>query len=250
MKNNIKEWACSLSGCDGGNIQADTWLCGIEWGGGSRDNYYEIGLPQEINNGAASTNLKKHDWKNSISYTYGRSFAKLYKAIAGGKVEDYKEVVNLTGSELFKTNLYPIAFDSTDHSLWHKNGLDNLTGFESKHLFNTWCFFNRFPEFSKLRKKHKPKLIICTGVDYLRDYLMFFGGNGNIDKLKTDIVAPQSKANAYDRTYYWVHLDNDSLLVVIPFFSDRYGLNSNHLLQEMGSKVRELLKLRGFCLPQ
>jgi len=26
------EWATSLSGCDGGNTEADIWLCGIEWG--------------------------------------------------------------------------------------------------------------------------------------------------------------------------------------------------------------------------
>lgn len=32
IPNNFKEWACSLSGCDGGDINADTWLCGIEWG--------------------------------------------------------------------------------------------------------------------------------------------------------------------------------------------------------------------------
>ncbi len=34
---NFKDWACSLSGCDGGNLKADTWLCGIEWGGGSAE---------------------------------------------------------------------------------------------------------------------------------------------------------------------------------------------------------------------
>ena len=33
IPDNFKKWACSLSGCDGGNLMADTWLCGIEWGG-------------------------------------------------------------------------------------------------------------------------------------------------------------------------------------------------------------------------
>jgi len=28
---NFQDWACSLSGCDGGNLEADIWwLCGIE----------------------------------------------------------------------------------------------------------------------------------------------------------------------------------------------------------------------------
>jgi len=243
MDKNIRDWACSLSGCDGGNINADIWLCGIEWGGGSRDNYYKEYLPKEISSGKVFPNNDKFDWKDSITYPYGRSFAKLYSAIIGCKVEEYKQVSDLDGKELFKTNLYPIAFDSTDHNLWHENKLDEITGFENKYLFNTWCFFNRFPAFSRLRKKHKPKLIICTGVDYLRDFMMFFGGNENIDKLNTEKLIPKSDSNKYDRTYYWVRIDAHSLLVVIPFFSGRYGLNSNYLLQELGNKIKLLVDL-------
>lgn len=241
MNKNIRDWACSLSGCDGGNIDANIWLCGIEWGGGSRGNYYEKDLPQEINQGEVVSNVNKYDWKDSITYPYGLSFAKLYTAIKGGKVEDYKKVGNLSGEELFKLNLYPIAFDSTDHKLWHEYKLDEITGFENKYLFNTWCFFNRFPAFSDLRKKHKPKLIIGTGIDYLRDFLMFFGGSENIDKLSSNKIIPKSESNKYDRTFYWVNLDNNTLLVIIPFFSGRYGLNSNYLLQEMGSRIGKLL---------
>lgn len=32
MQQQVKEWACSFSGCDGGNPNAPIWLCGIEWG--------------------------------------------------------------------------------------------------------------------------------------------------------------------------------------------------------------------------
>jgi len=242
MNKNIRDWACSLSGCDGGNVGADIWLCGIEWGGGNLDNYYEKNLPHEISQGEVVSNLDKYNWKDSITYPYGLNFAKLYSAIKGRKVEDYKKVEKLSGEELFKLNLYPIAFNSTDHNLWHKNKLDEITGFENKYLFNTWCFFNRFPAFSSLRKKHKPKLIIGTGVDYLRDFLMFFGGIENIDKLSSDKIIPKSESNKYDRTFYWVNLDTNTLLVIIPFFSGRYGLNSNYLLQEMGTRIGKLLE--------
>lgn len=242
MDKNFREWACSLSGCDGGNIDANIWLCGIEWGGGSQGNYYEKDLPVEISKGAAIPPTDKYDWENSITYTYGRSFAKLYTAINGGQAENYTKVLNLSGKEIFKLNLYPIAFDSTDHNLWLKNKLNEITGFENKYLFNTWCFFNRFPTFSNLRKKHKPKLIICTGIDYLRDFLMFFGSNENIEELNTGKIIPKSEKNKYDRTFYWVNIDNNTLLVVIPFFSGRYGLNSNHLLEEMGERIKGLLE--------
>ena len=243
MTAKIKDWASSLSGCDGGNIEADTWLCGIEWGGGSSEGYYETQLRQEIDEGAVNANLKKFDWADSITYPYGRSFAKLYTAITNhGKVEDYAKVAELTGNELFKLNLYPIAFDSTNHDLWHKNKLDEITGFESKYIFNTWCLFNRFPAFAKLRREHKPKLIIGTGVDYLRDFLIFFGADECAGNLKSGKISDDSDANKYDRSFYWVRLDGGTLLVVIPFFSGRYGLNSNALLQKMGERISELMK--------
>jgi len=191
-KMKIKEWVCSFSGCDGGNLYADTWLCGIEWGGGNLDNYYEEKLPKEIKNGKAPINLKEYSWEESLKYPYGRSFAKLFIAIKGGKVENYKDSARWNGEDLFKANLYPIAFESTDHTLWHKYGVDKITDFETKHLFNTWCFFNRFPFFTQLRIKHKPKLIICTGINYLRDYLMFFGGTNNINELHTGTIKPKS----------------------------------------------------------
>ncbi|OZG71077.1 hypothetical protein BTA51_22100 [Hahella sp. CCB-MM4] len=239
---NIESWACSFSGCDGGYLSANTWLCGIEWGGGSKKpDYYEKTLPEEIKKGSAEVNLEWHDWADSLTYPYGISFAKLYQAIKGRNVEDYQYVLKLTGKELFKMNLYPIAFDSTDHNLWHQYGLDKITGFKSKFLFNTWCFFNRFPFFAELRRKHNPKLIICTGIDYLRDFLMFFGGNTSIERLNIDHVSPISVANSYDRQFFWVKLPPNTLLVVVPFFSGRYGLNSNYLLQEIGAKIKSLL---------
>ncbi len=248
MNENLKEWARSFSGCDGGNPNADIWLCGIEWGyAGTKDedkekreNYYKNELPEEIKKGAIELDSEKFNWKDSINYTYGRSFAKLYTTITNGKVEDYANVKNLTGDELFKLNLYPIAFNSTNHNLWEYNKLNKVTGFKSKYLFNTWCFFNRSQFYVEIRKYHNPKLIICTGVNYLRDFLMFFGGN-NIDKLKTKTIKAKSKANTYNRTYYYVKIEK-TLLVVIPFFSGRYGLNSNYLLQKMGEEIAKLLK--------
>lgn len=240
MIENLKEWACSFSGCDGGNINADIWLCGIEWGAGSYEDgiYYKEELRNEISKGAVEAD-KTFDWGKSLDYTYGRSFAKLYTAIQGGNVADYKKVEELSGDKLFKLNLYPIAFDSTDHSLWQTNELKKITGFEDKYLFNVWCFFNRFPFFSKKRKENNPELIICTGVSYLHSFLMFFGAE-NIDKIQTGIIEPQSTANKHARTYYHVKIDK-TLLVVIPFFSGRYGLNSNYLLQKMGEEIKKIL---------
>lgn len=245
IPNNFKKWACSLSGCDGGNIDADTWLCGIEWGGGSEE-YYSKELPEEIKNGTYKPEQNHYDWKDSITgrSPFGRSFAKLYSAIDGENVENYSKFVSQKwdGSEIFKLNLYPIAFDSTDTVLWHKYKLKEITGFDEKHLFQTWCFINRFPYFSKLRKEKRPKLIVCTGVSYLQDFFICFGGNSkNSAMMQYEDIQPSPDSKVQNkRRFYWIRLDNHTTLVVIPFFSGSYGLNSDFLLQTIGDRIRHI----------
>lgn len=245
---NFMNWACSLSGCDGGNINAETWVCGIEWGNADGDYYKK--LPEEINKGKATPPCDKFDWEESITYPYGRSFAKLYAAIRGKEVQDYKDLIDgyddqkWDGSELFKLNLYPISFSSTDESLWRKNNLDKITGFDEKYLFQTWCFFNRFPEFSAMRAEKKPKLIIGTGNGYLRDFLMCFAwGKENSNAIKGGRLKSNSKANGKERVYYWVEIE-ETTLFVIPFLSGPYGLNSDYLLQKMGEIIQKKVTVK------
>jgi len=245
VPDNFKEWACSLSGCDGGNPRAKVWLCGIEWGvsGNRAEEYYREQLPLEIKEGRVDLIESEFDWGKSIKYPFGRSFAKLFAALKGEKVERYKNVIEqCSGLELFKLNLYPIAFNSTQSRLWIKHGLKDITGFDEKHLFKTWCFMNRFPEFSRLRTRYKPDLIICTGISYLRDFFACFGGSQeNSGEIKYAEIEPISENNKKKkRRYYWVKLDGGTTLVVVPFFSGANGLNSNFLLQEMGDKIRAL----------
>lgn len=248
----FKEWACSLSGCDGGNFNADVWLCGIEWGGGDDKSmmYYKKELVEEMAEGAVDPPYDKFDWKHSIQYPYGRSFAKLYAAIQGKEVQEYLNLIaseEWDGSELFKLNLYPIAFGSTHESLWRKYNIDSLTGFDEKHLFQTWCFLNRFPEFSKLRKNRTPappKLIIGTGISYLSEFIMCFGWDQKeCGVIQYGDIEPHPDAKTQvKRRYYWIDLDSYTKLVVIPFFSGSYGLNSDYLLQEMGTRIGQLMQ--------
>jgi len=141
-------------------------------------------------------------------------------------------------------NLYPIAFDSTDENLWKKYKLDEKTGFDEKYLLQTWCFLNRFPVFSELRKEKSPRLIIGAGISYLKDFIMCFGWDqmtcGNI---KYGDIEPRSEGNkSKKRRYYWIKLDSYTTLVVVPFFSGPNGLNSDYLLQEMGNRISGILK--------
>lgn len=242
----FKEWARSLSGCDGGNPAAKIWICGIEWGYSKKDamkpkEYYEKELPQQIASGQYKPS-NTYNWKESLKSRYGISIAKLYFSIMEEKVEDYKELIEkCDGKEIFKMNLYPIAFNNTDDRLWKEYKLDKLTGFEEKYLFKTWCFLHRFPFFSDMVKEENPKLIIGTGVSYLTDFFVCFGGKDSIDAtINVDIIEPESPSDK-KRTYYWGRLKNGTIIVVIPFFSGPYGFNSDDLIQKMGDKIRKLL---------
>ena len=237
LDENFIKWACSFSGCDGGNPDAKIWVSGIESGLKDSSEYYTKRLPAEIEVGEYNPSTTNHSWKDALTYPYGRSLAKLHLAIIGEKNLPYKEISRVSdGSEIFRTNLYPIAFNSTKSELWKQNGLDRLTGFQEKHLFKTWCFFNRFPAISRIVEKKPPKLIIGTGVSYLTDFFACYAGS-----LNSDNIINVGELKTKNRYYYWARIGKGTTLVVIPFFSSQSGLNSNELLQEMGEKIRELV---------
>lgn len=243
----FKEWACSLSGCDGGNINAPVWICGIEWGYNKNNNsqldYYANQLVDEINEGRCSPS-DKCLWKDQLIYPYGRSIAKLYYAILGKEVSDYKNIeTDCNIPEIFKMNLFPIAFNNTDNKLWKKHGLDKLTGIEDKYLYVTWCFLHRYPTFSNMVFEKRPKLIIGTGISYLTDFFACFAGKMKpITPINIETIAQESsKGKINYRRFYWSKIFDQTLLVVVPFPAGSNGMNSDYLIKSIGSKIRELV---------
>ena len=122
--------------------------------------------------------------------------------------------------------------------------IDQLTGFQEKNLFKTWCFLNRFPAIERLVNKHKPQLIIGTGTSCLTDFFACFAGeavkNTGINLGAVTLKTEEDKP--IKRSYYWAKLNTGTTLVVIPFFSGSHGLNSNDLIQEMGNRIKQLLQ--------
>ena len=140
-------------------------------------------------------------------------------------------------------NLYPIAFRHTGFELWDTFKMEKLTGFKDKELYRIWCFFNRLPWYAKLAATEKPELIICTGVSYLTDFVACFAGNEGLETpLQTGTIQPASANNKKERRYYWGRLKTGTILAVIPFFSGSNGLNSYHLLGEMGKELQKIVK--------
>lgn len=240
---NFEKWACSLSGCDGGNLKAHTWLCGIEWGGNNTSNYYQNELRDEIAAGEYVPD-DKYVWEEHRGKGFEQSVAKLYAAYRGKDVHKYADFLHEFGNDsLLKLNLYPIAFRHTGGELWRKHGLKEITGFEDKELYRIWCFLNRFPKYAGLVEKHEPKLIIGLGVSYLTDFFACFAGKtGRGAKIHVETVEPAVTTNRSTRRFYWAKIGDNTTLAVLPFFSGSNGLNSYHLLGETGKRLKEIVE--------
>lgn len=254
LPSGFREWACSFSGCDGGNPDADIWLSGIEWGGDGGEDYYERRLPDEVSRGAVELKTDPYCWEQHNRYKFGKSTAKLVAAIHGYSVERYQELFQdgiWNGSEIFKLNLYPIAFTSTDPKLWSKTKMDKYTGFKDKNLYQLWCNFNRFPAFAEHRNKQSPKLVIGVGVSYLREFVTCFGGaKVPVNRIDFFEIEPRSERNKRTarRRVYWVKVAPTTMLVVIPFYTGSYGLNSNYLLETAGRKIADRCRENGISI--
>jgi hypothetical protein len=238
MSNKLKEWASSFSGCDGGDVKADTWLCGIEWAYSDTpdqemQDYYTNDLPKEIDKGEVKLDKKYNFFTDeSMTYPFNRGFAKFYAAYKGNRVEDYNDI---TG-KLLKLNISPIGFWKDQEELWSQYNLSITTGFEVKTDFVK--FLNSLNRFSEIRQEHKPKLITCVGVGRRDDFQKCFFGNIDIP-FKTINISPKSETNKNKRNVYYLKHDG-TLLVVIPFFTSSNGLNSDYLLQETGRVISDL----------
>lgn len=230
----FSKWAKSYSGFDGGDIGSpespSIWVCGIEWGGGGDCEWLENEL---------ETNQEDYsgydDPKDNLAYIFNRQTMKLLCAIDGSNVADYESFAQtikpFVKSErgYYKMNLYPMSFKNTDHGLW-RDCFSRITGLNSKEEYIQWCKKNRFPLFSQLLNKQKPKLIICFGKTYKKEYEDAFSLSASECYNETIM----------ERNLSWYKKDSTTV-TVCPFPVNRYGLNSNNLIQEFGDRIKSII---------
>jgi hypothetical protein len=241
MDKNLEKWACSFSGCDGGNPNSNIWLCGIEWGYENateeqREDYYKYGLANEIKQGEHKLDKNYNFFTDeSMKFPFNLAFAKLYSALQSedGEVSSVIKKSN----ELLKLNLSPIAFRKDDNCLWNED-IIQTTGFKTKVDFVK--YLNSLNRFKSIRNEYKPKLIICIGNSYKNDFLKCFFGEENI-QLNEEALKPEDSNKNQNKRYMYHAKHNGTLLVVTPFSTSSNGLNSDFLIQEAGRKIKKLL---------
>ena len=241
----FEKWALGFSGCDGGNLSGPLWFCGIEYGQNDdaeslkRAFLDDVSTPSSIPDDAEDLRIKE------LVHQYNVKLLKMYSAILGKDVGDYRaaaldnKYLSKNG-QLFKMNLYPIAFGDTKDDLWGNDHF-KLTGMPTKTIYKAWCQINRFKEINNWVKNAVPRAIICTGVNLRHEFAMAFCGFENVH---ADLAKLKPLVN-HDgtRTFYWMPINNNkTILFVTPFFGNAYGLNKDEHFTDIGSRVREICK--------
>ena len=230
----FEAWATGYSGCDGGNINGPIWFCGIEYGGGETESDFMS------DDAITPRHIEADKLRNHLKPQYNRKMAKIYSTICQQEVRHYlenaeeRQLMSPKG-DVFKMNLFPIAFRKDHDELWKKWIFDR-TGLPTKSMYRAWCQNNRFTKIQEWVTNYNPKLIVATSTYYESDFIMAFGGVGAI--YSRDIVEEEK---IQCRNLVWLPInDGKTILAITPFLGYRYGINSDELMSGFGNRLNEI----------
>ncbi|MFC1483227.1 hypothetical protein ACFL56_03095 [Candidatus Margulisiibacteriota bacterium] len=244
VNENFFKWSTEgYGGIVGGNKQARFWFCGIEWG--KDDNFNKIPIVKDTNNypKGFSSEDKNKKWFGSMDNIYGpiskiivstleelNQLPKNELSYLEKARKYFKEKLFIENGDSFMMNLFPLPFAEDNDSHWRKLQ-NNLTGFDNKFLYRTFCRLYRFKYLKELFTEiKKPKTIVCCGLGYLRDYIDIFGSD-NITDYK------EEKLNKHTVISF---IDGKSKIFITPFLSVR-GIADDKSLEELGKILAEHL---------
>ncbi len=217
----IKNNQPSFLGIDGGNIESDIWVCGLEFGSDLKqmEAYYKsyvktksIDVYEIPYREKCPDYFIKSKYDRLLSVLSISLFEKEQLAIPvkSELVDDYlKNKLYALDSDIFKLNLYPLAKKDTSWDKRIKNELE-----VSKEDYYGIYFENRKLFLKELVQKFKPKLIICTSPKYYKDEFIetFYNQNEKSEfqwDYFTTLSGKKFKISVYDKGF--------SKVLIIPF---------------------------------
>ena len=132
----------------------------------------------------------------------------------------------------FKMNLFPIAFRNTSPQHWCE-AFSGITGLGGREDYLKWCCENRLPNLKTWRETYFPEVIVCIGKTYLRYFAASF----------LDMERDVEHEVIEDRELSWAINSQGTLVVILPFMLNRYGLVKNNTIQKFGGRIAELRHL-------
>jgi hypothetical protein len=227
----FRDLALSFYGCDGGNPDFPIWTCGLEWGGGLKEN--EIPPDEFSKTDPCTWDSPGESVRACLSgrrMGYNQKLAWFFSFFLGWDIYNYKREAEeqklfCKSGIGFKMNAFPISFKNRNSVIWSEN-IIKQTGLSSFHDYRVWCVENRGKYFTDLLKKHSPKIVLCTGINSYIEFHDFFRCN------KKDVMV--------DNNIYIAKANGDKTLVfVVPFFGGAHGINSYEKMEELVRSVKK-----------
>ncbi|MFU2048062.1 hypothetical protein [Avibacterium gallinarum] len=233
----FKQTALSLAGCDGGNPTSEVWFCGLEHGYDLSETLEEfLQLPH---NTAPIYSWDHPDCVDDWKYSYNQKICWFLWYFYNLELHNnenmdvlvkrhhilYSEQANGIG---FKLNMYPLAFKNRRSINWTEN-YQKTTGLSSFSEYKNWCVEHRGEYFRNLVKKYMPKLIVCTGITEIHNFVKFFTG----EEYFTYSDNPEMKIG-YAQF-------GETLICICPFFGNSSGINSYAKMEILVKDIKKKL---------
>lgn len=159
--------------CDGGDLgdpdSPAIWLLGLEPGWSVRDENDE-----QSRLTAVDRSFESYAVDLQLTWPFNRNAFKLLAALSGERPQSYADFARRErpfeqgAKGYFKGNLFAVACNAI--GIWGEvHQLE--TGFTTKEEYRIWLRSVRFPILRERIERHRPKLIICTGLTHMADFM-------------------------------------------------------------------------------
>jgi len=240
VNEDFAQWATSLNSIEGGNPEADIWFCGIEPGGGGHPTLWQ---PAAFFQDEFGMNIpyRPQGYIGHLEHSQlDKKIAKVLWHLYGEEVDSPNSrhyMVNhlyTQDGHSFKLNLYPLSANHIGEQYWTIDHF-KLTGLPTKILYRAWCALHRFPFLHGLAEEYTPKVIVCIGKTFRRDFMIAFAAPEDIYANHHEIQL-DGNLSLEDVPIY----GGESHLLIIPFLGGRRGgTNTDDQLNKLADKIKE-----------
>lgn len=216
--NSIKNGEPSFLGMDGGNIDSEFWLCGVEFGSdlSVMEKYYKKTVRSYSKNGwevpyrdQCPSEFMNSSFDRRLAYFYSTLFIKNEQPTKNEIDEILNDNLYNQNSKIFKLNLYPLS--KPDLS-WDKEIEEYLE--ISKEEYYDSIFKNRISFIKELVKTYSSRTVICFApTNFSELYIdVFFKDNENLNYIK-DQTTLKNNREAKIKVISNQHIK----LIIVPF---------------------------------
>jgi len=221
-----------LETCDGGDLgspdRRTVWLLGIEPGWSVADQLLdEQGLRDK------AEGMVDYSVETQIAWPFNRKAFQLFAALDGRPPEDYRNFAFAArpfergSTGYFKANLFPEPFNKVGD--WDAAAIDK-TGFDTKAEYRDWLKSVRFPVFRSWIEKHRPSLVIGTGLSHLDDFLEI---TGTAEKPLAQVF----EINGHRKSMFSSTAGTVPVAVLPHLSGNRHSLNSYQSIREVAARI-------------